>query len=248
MSVDLKSDFANAIRKQLDRYPVWQPGAPFALGDYGVLRDKTLYKLGNIRKFGVAFSKESGNEAPFQFQSKGTSLVGSHVSGSIEPSGLVAPIQASFELLFNEEHGIFIRAQRSRVNQIKELREVALQLRQNNSWNFEWKFVTEVREVDPATIIMGSAAGTKLKLEGDADLLEQFDLGGLKVGAALSFTGEAAFQVIGVVGPIFLDLSYLPRLWRGDVRQAAAPIDELPEEPYARLSAQPYVADDDNDI
>ena len=180
MNVQLKRDFAASVRKQLDRYPVWELGTPFALGDYGVLRDKTLHKLGNIQAFGIGFSKTSGNETPYQFQSLGTRVIEAHASGSAEPAGIGAPLRSSVELQFNDEHGIFIKALRSRVIQISELRDVALRLRQSDRWNFRWKFVTEVREVNPATIIMGSIAGTMLKAEGAADLLEQFKVGGLK--------------------------------------------------------------------
>ncbi len=245
MNVQLKRDFASAIRKQLDRYAVWEPGAPLALGDYGVLRDKTLYQLGNIRALGVTFAEIGGNETPYQYQSKGTNMIEGHVSGSIQPSGMAAPLRLSLELRFEEERGIFIRAERSRVRQIEELRQVALKLRENSAWKFRWKLVTEVREVRPGSIIMGSTAGTSLKFEGEADLLEQFKIGSLKGGTALSFTGSAALQVLGVEGPIFFELSYLPRFWRGSIKQAAVPIEELPEEPYARLGTQMAIEDDD---
>jgi len=245
MNVQLKRDFAASVRKQLDRYPVWEPGALFTLGDYGVLRDKTLKKLGNIQAFGITFSKASGNETLYQFQSKGTKLIEAHASGSVEPAGLGAPLRSSIELRFDEEHGIFIKAQRSRVIQISELRQVALKLRQSGRWDFGWKLVTEVREVNPATIIMGSSAGTMLKVEGEADLLEQFRIGGLKTGTALTFTGEAALQVVGIEGSIFLDLCYLPGFFGGDIKQAAAPVEELSEEPYVRLGTQASIADDE---
>lgn len=65
MNVQLKKDFATSVRRQLDRYPVWEPGAPFELGAYGVLRDRTLHKLVNIREFGVAFSVLKVNETPY---------------------------------------------------------------------------------------------------------------------------------------------------------------------------------------
>jgi hypothetical protein len=245
MSVQLRRDFARSVRTQLDRYPVWEPGARFELGDYGVLRDKTLHTLGNIRAFDVEFSVVSGSETPYQFQSKGISVIEGHASGSVEPSGLDAPLRASLELQFGEEHGIFIKAPRSRVIQIGELREVALKLRRSDRWKFGWKLVTEMREVNPATIIMGSSANTTLKVEGEADLLEQFKIGGLKAGTAISFTGEAALQVVGVEGPIFLDLCYLPRFFGEDINRAAVPVEELPTEPFVRLGTQWSIQDDD---
>jgi len=245
MSVRLKSDFAVSVRRQLDRYPVWEPGAPFALGDYGILRDKTLHKLGSIKKFGVTFPSIIGTETFYQFSSKGTSLLEAHASGSVTLPSVSAPLKSSVELRFEEEHGIFLKALRSQVVQIGELRQVALKLRECGEWDYGWKFVTEIREVNPATIIMGSCAGTTLKIEGEADLLEQFKIGGLKVGTGISFTGEAALQVVGVVGPLFVDLSYLPRFWGGDVRQAAVSVDEVPEEPYARFRANLDIKDDE---
>jgi len=244
MSVQLKHDFAASVRRQLDRYAVWEPGEPFALGDYGVLRDKTLHKLGNIRAFSVTFATIRGAETHYQFASQGTSLIGAHANASLKPFGLSAPVLASLELRFSEDHGIFIRAERSRVSEIGELRQVALKLRDSGQWDFGWKLVTELREVNPATIIMGSSAGSSLKIEGASDLLEQFNIGALKAGATIAFTGEAALQVVGIVGPIFLDLCYLPRFWRGDISKAAVPVDQLPEEPYVRLSANPRIEDD----
>lgn len=245
MTPHLKSDFAASVRKEIDRYAVWEPGAPFRLGDYGVLRDRTLHKLGNIDALGVRFSESIGSETPYQLANTGTSLIGVHGSGSVASSALPAPIRAAVELRFNQEHGLFVKAIRSRVIQIAELRQVALKLRASGKWNFGWKLVTEVREVDPGTIIMGSSAGTALKVEGDADLLEQFKLGGVTAGVALAFTGEAAFQVVGIRGPIFMELCYLPRYFRDDVQRAAVPADELPEEPYVRLRTELFVEDDD---
>lgn len=245
LNVQLKRDYSASVRKQLDRFPVWEPGAPFALGDYGVLRDKTLHKLGNIHAFGITFSKASGNETPYQFQSEGTKLIEAHGSGSVDLHALGSPLRSSLELRFDQEQGIFIKAQRSRVIQISELRQVALRLRTSGMWNFRWKLVTEVREVNPATVIMGSKAGTTLKIEGEADLLEQFSIGGLEAGAAITFTGEAALQIVGIEGSLLLDLCYLPRFFKGDIKHAAAPVSMLPEEPYVRLRTQASVADDE---
>src|SRR6266852_6299035 len=104
MNVQLKRTFAASVRKQLDRYPVWEPGTPLALGDYGVLRDKTLHKLGNLHALGITFSKTRGNEARYQFQSRGTRVNEAHASGSVKASGLGAPLRSSIELRFDEEH------------------------------------------------------------------------------------------------------------------------------------------------
>lgn len=245
MNAQLKRRFAASVRKQLDRYAVWEPGAPLALGDYGVLRDKTLHKLGNINALDITFSEISGNETLYQFQSQGTRVSEAHASGSVQALGLGVPLQASIELRFDVEHGLFISALRSRVIEIDELRQLSLRIRQTGRWNFGWKLVTEVREASPATIIMGSSAGTTFKAEGDANLLEQFKIGSLKAGTTISFTGEAALQIVGLEGPIFFDLCYLPRFWRGDIRRGAVPLEELPEEPYARLGTQANIQDDD---
>jgi hypothetical protein len=240
----LKSDFAASIRKQLDRYPVWEPGAPLGLGDYGVLRDKTLHILGNIRSIGIEFRKTTGNETTYQFASNGTHLTSAQASGSVTPPGLGTGVNVSMELQFKEEHGIFIKALRSRVVQMADLRDVAIALRNSGRWEFSWKFVTEVRDVHPGTIIMGSSAGSTLRIEGSSDLLEQFNIGSLETKTGLSFTGEAALQVVGVQGPILMDLSYLPVFWGGDIQQAVVPGTTLPTDPYLRLETHTGVEDD----
>ena len=245
MTLQLKQDFAVAIRRQLDRYPVWEPGGPLALGDYGILRDRTLHKLGNIGTFGFTFVESVGSETPYQFASEGTRLLGIRARGEIEPAAQAASIEASAEIHFNHAHGIFISALRSRVTEIRELRELALKIRESGKWNYAWKLVTEMRTVNPGTIIMGSSAGTTLLVEGASDLLEQFQIGGLTIGTKLRFTGEAALQVVGVEGPVFFDLCYFPRFFSDDIKRAAAPVDDLPAEPYMRWPAHLGVRDDD---
>ncbi len=247
MPVHLKRDYSLSVRRQLDRYPVWEIGSPVSLGDYGVLRDKTFHKLGNIHGLGETFSTAHGAEMPYQFSTVGTSLVAATATGVVSPGGISAPIRAAVELRFTEEHGMFIRSERSRISQIAELNQLAMKLRRNDRWRFGWKLVTELREVNPATIIMGSSAGSALKIEGASDILEQFKIGALKAGAAIAFTGEAALQVVGLVGPVFLDLCYLPRFF-GDVSRAGATqVDEVPETPYVRLKADPAIPDDPDD-
>jgi hypothetical protein len=245
MNVQLKKDFASSVRKQLGRYPVWEPGAPIELGDYGVLRAKTFHKLGNIKAFGISFSETVGSETPYQFSSEGTTLVGAQAGGSVTPPGLAAAVKLSAELQFKEEHGIFITALRSRVIEISELRELGLKLRKSEQWDFNWKFVAQLRDVRPGTIIMGSSAGTTLKIEGASDVLQQFNIGALNGTAGITLTGNAALQVVGINGPILLELCYLPLFFGGDPKQAAVQGDILPDEPYARLGTGPAIPDDE---
>jgi hypothetical protein len=229
----VKTDYATSVRNEIDRYAVWEPGQPLALGDFGELHDKTFEKRGSIKDFGISFGEVSSSKAFYEFTSAGTSIAEASLNGTISVGLPIASPRASLDLKFARERGLFLRAADSFTVQIDNLYNLAAALSRLPDWKFHWKVIAEIRIAPSAVILMGRTANSTVKVEASVDALEQFRLGKLKADAGLSMTGEVGYKVIGVQGPLLVDLIRIRRFWGDAVRQLDG-VDA--KEPYERVS------------
>jgi hypothetical protein len=242
--MSVKTDYANSVRSEIDRYAVWEPGQPLELGDYGELHDRTFQKRGNIREFAVSAEHSKGAPSLYEFTSAGTTVAESDISGSVGVGSGGASPKVSMEFKFSREKGLVIRAAESHTIQISNLQKVAAQLHALRTWQFGWKIVSELRTASNATILMGRSAGSSMKIEASAQALEQFKLGSLKTEAGLAITGEVGYKLVGASGPLLIDLVRVRRLWGGAARnlQIGAGIRD---EPYERVATSVNEEDDE---
>jgi hypothetical protein len=237
----VKTDYATSVRSEIDRYAVWEPGQPLELGDFGELHDKTFEKRGNVKDFKVAFEEKSGTRAFYEFTSAGTSIAEASLGGSVNLGGPVAFPRASLTFEFAQERGLFLRAADSYTIQISNLNNLAGELSRQGHWKFHWKVITEIRIASNAVILMGRSANSTVKVEASVDALERFKLGKLKADAGLNMTGEVGYKIIGVRGPLLVDLVRVRRFWGNAVRQFDGVVAK---EPYERVSAGLEIEDD----
>jgi hypothetical protein len=237
----VKSDYATSVRNEIDRYAVWEPGQPLALGDFGELHDRTFEKRGNIKDFGISFEERFSSKAFYEFTSAGTSIAEASLDGSVSIGMSVASPRASLEFKFAQERGLFLRAADSYTIQVDSLYNLAADLSRMPEWKFHWKVIAEIRIAPSAIILMGRAANSTVKIEASVDALEQFRLGKLKADAGLNMTGEVGYKVIGVRGPLLVDLIRVRRFWGNAIRQLDG-VDA--KEPYERVSTAVETEDD----
>ncbi len=73
----LAQRYNRVLRRHTLHFAAWSPiSDPYAVGDYGLLRNGIFQKLGHIRDFGVQFETEPGHPVTFDFSSTQTSTSG----------------------------------------------------------------------------------------------------------------------------------------------------------------------------
>lgn len=236
--MSIKGDYATSIRKEIDRYAVWEPGEPLQLGDYGLLHDKTFEKRGNISEFGATFHHAESKPALYEFTSDGTTMSEASVDGSTTVGG-PGGSRFSLEFKFSRDHGLVIRAAESYTTEISDLHMLAMALRKLPRWEFRWKIVAVLRTASNATILMSRSANSSVKIEGSADAVQEFKLGNLKAELGLAITGEVGYKMVGAQGPILLDLVHLRHFGRDVTRTRE------PDKPFERVPTDMSTGDDE---
>src|SRR5258707_157619 len=126
--MSVKSEYVSAVRREIDRYAVWEPGQPLELGDYGELHGKTFEKRGNIRDFKVAAKELSGAPALYEFTSAGTTIAEVKAEASLSTGAVESVPKLALEFKFSRENGLVIRAAQSHTIQVSNLQDVAAAL------------------------------------------------------------------------------------------------------------------------
>lgn len=213
-------DFNDIIQKQLNIFAAWVPIVnDYALGDYGVIADGVFAKLGNIKDdFGVTFQDEPGKEADIDFTSEGASVVkiGGEGGVNVPPGG---DVKVKVQIEFSREKSFLVKSPTITVRNIKNINELAKQLKATDRWDGQWKVVHQVYNALDAVIVSTIAAGTKLDFSGDASAIGQMKLG--SAGVNIDTNKTLGLKINGKNGVIGLGLfrikSKLFGGWKVDV-------------------------------
>ena len=205
--------FDEIVYSALNAHAAWLPITnTFELGDYGLISNGVLVKMGNIGDFGVAFTKEVGPNSQFKFSSKGTriaKIVGNAEVNAFSDDNLASKIT----LEFAHESAFFIRANLT-VVQMQNVNQVVRNLRDavERGWRRKFRVVSGIYTGQHCTIISSSAGQSRIELNGTAKTLKEFDLGNVAAGITASSHEDIGIELIGQSGAIGLSMFKLPWL------------------------------------
>lgn len=201
------NQFNDIIQKHLNVFAAWVPIVNnYSLGDYGVIADGVFAKLGNVKDdFGVSFQEEPGTEASIDFTSEGANVVkaGANAGVNVQPGD----VKAKLQIEFTREKSFLVKSPTITVKNIRNVNELAKQLKKSNDWDGKWKVVHQVYNALDAVIVSTIDAGTKLDFSGDATALGQMKLGsagvnidtnktlGLKINGKNGIIGLGLFRI-----------------------------------------------------
>lgn len=218
--MSIQRSYARAVRKQLRRHAVWEPGAPFSLGDYGIIVDGCFRKLGNIRDVSaVAPSPRLAEEGFFEFTSQG--VVVGKVSAGADTKEVV---DATLDLAFAESDTLFLRATGSRLEILDNLQDIADELQFEPRWKSNWKVITSVRSAEAFVLLFSDKGKTAVSIRAEPAILKGLQVGKVSAEAGLTFAGDVGYKSVGRRGPIFLELGRIVRnpLFGGTIRHGFA--------------------------
>lgn len=235
MSSAAKS-YVRQMAKHIHFYATWLPTAPLALGDYGLMEDKYLFRrLGNITELGVSFEEltdESQNE--IDFKTSGAVSVSTNVSAKLPgvpnlPADLVN-VETTVSFGFSQSNSVVFKANgvtNHTISRQPRLGRSVMELFSKGQWEKNWKVITGLVEADAATIIVAKSSSSELKLVAEGDVRAVMDLANAGLGltvaheSGMAFTSIARsgltplFQISGIKRKIFSDPTFEPLAFRG---------------------------------
>ncbi len=225
------NQFNDIIQQHLNVFAAWLPIVnKYSLGDYGIMADGVFSKLGNIKDdFKVSFDEEAGSEASIDFTSEGASVVKIGADGGA-PVNPAVKVDAKVQIEFTKEKSFLVKSPTITVTNIKNVNELAKQLKTHDDWDGQWKVVHQVYNALDAVIVSTIEAGTKIDFSGNANALEQMNLG--SAGVNIDTNKTLGLKINGKNGIIGLGLfrikSKLFGGWKVDILAKAVHEDEHP--------------------
>src|SRR4051794_10341433 len=227
------------LHSEMGAHAAWLPMANrFELGDYGLVSQGFFQRLGNIREFGVQVSGRPGEPVQLDYKSEGTRVVS--VVGGVEVDMLPsAPVVARLRIEFRDRESYYLKASRSTVEEIPNLREVADRLANASGWRKKYRVVWTTITGHDCIIATSTASNASLVLSGQADALAQVGIGAIGADVQVASEEDVGIRVVGETGVIGLKLFKL-KLWSSDAK--FLPDESQPEEQL--LDKDPAPEDD----
>jgi hypothetical protein len=178
----------------------WEPTQPIALGDYGILTDHTLERLGNVSQLGLQIGDVLHDDVGDQkiFASGRNTTLSLHGAAS-GPGG---QIKAGIDVSFAEEGSVFFNAagcSYSLIGNKSALGQAIMQAYEAGKWDRGWAVVTDLIAAKSTTIGISTGANAKLALEASGSV-PQVNLADASIGLQLSTSTNVGYQVIAKSG------------------------------------------------
>ena len=206
--------FSKILHKEIDVHAAWLPVTnTFRLGDYGVISDGVLVKMGNIDEYGVSFARAEGKPTRLKFRSDGTRV--RQLVGGAEIQALPeADIDAKLVVEFAEANSFYLDAHLD-VEAIENLAQVGRALRSAGGWQRKYRVVFSTYTGHNCTIISSRSANSKIEISGKANALQQLALGNAEAGLTVSDESSVGLDLVGKTGVVGLRMFKLRAIGGG---------------------------------
>ena len=216
--------FSARLHNEINAYAAWLPVAnSFELGDYGLVSDGVFQRIGNIKEFGVGIDKKESVAADIDFKSDDAKRI-SLVAGAEVNALPAAPIDANVRIELGRKGSYYAKAASTTATDIANIGEVAAKLGRAPGWRRKYRVVWSILTGHNCLIVMASADNAVFELSGQADVLQQLDIGAAKVGVTVSNDTNVGFTVTGESGVVGLRLFKLK--WFGGDLKLLGPEEE----------------------
>jgi hypothetical protein len=197
--------FDGILKGELNIHAAWLPITnTFEIGDYGLISDGVLVKMGNVRALGIGWTAKDGPPAQLNFASDGTRMTRAIGNASVQafPD---QDIDASFTIEFERDSSFLVKA-RLTSSEMQDLAAVARQLSDHPDWKSRYRVVSAVHVGQQCTILSSKGANSKIVLSGKANALKQLDLAAASVGIQTSSSERIGLDIVGQSGVVGLSL------------------------------------------
>ncbi len=215
--------FSKILHHEIGVHAAWLPVANnFQLGDYGVISDGVLVKMGNIAEYGVSFAAAATPPIELKFRSAGTRV--RRFAGGAEITALPpADIDAKLVVEFDAADSFYLHAHLT-AEAVENLAQVGRKLRDADGWKRKYRVVHSTYTGQNCTILSSRHANSKVEISGKASALQQLELGHADAGLTVSGDDSAGLDVVGATGVVGLRLFKLRALGGGT--RVLAPDDQ----------------------
>jgi hypothetical protein len=206
--------FNRLLKSELNIHAAWLPVTnTFQLGDYGLISDGVLVKVGNIKQHGISFKSAKGQPAKMAFASQSVSVsravAGAKVEGFPDQN-----LDARLSVEFGEESAFFLRGMLS-LEEMQNVRQVADKLADAKSWKGTYRVVSGVYSAERCVILSSKSAGARFELGGSASALQKLEGGSVEAGVHLTSADKLGLDIAGDGGVVGLGLFKLNWLTGG---------------------------------
>lgn len=196
--------FNDIIKNHLNVNAAWLPITnTFQLGDYGIFSNGVFMQLGNIKEFGIDFETADGPESSINFTSAETTVVSFSGGAQVDVIPPTA-VDAKVTMQFSRSGSFFVKAPVIQVKMMKNIQQVANQLKAADGWKRKYKVVHQVYNAQDAAIFSTIAANTDLTFSGNVKALRALNLGAADINVNTS--KEMGLEMHGKAGIIALGL------------------------------------------
>lgn len=179
MSDTIAKAYANTIKKhQRTYFAVWKPGVQVKLGDYGIMNGNIFVLMGNINDFDELKDfeldiREDNTEDHMRFVSQ------QGVSFTLSPQAKTnvegVNINASMDISFTREHGVFFNAAGCTIDSIVNVHMLGLKLmdihkKDKLRWRREFVLVSSVMKAKSGLIVISTSSDFALTFEAKAEV------------------------------------------------------------------------------
>ena len=197
--------FDSILKKHLGIHAAWLPVTnTFELGDYGLVSDGVLVKIGNIRSFGTSWQETDGPESRLDFASEGTRVT--RTVGGAELNALPdQDLDAKVTIEFANASSFLIKANLA-VREMQDIADVARRLRDHDDWESRYRVVSRTYVGGRCTVLSSTGAQSKIELTGKANALKQLELGAASMDVEIASSEKIGLQIVGKTGVVGLSL------------------------------------------
>jgi hypothetical protein len=224
--MSLRSLYSSEMRRQLQVFPVWQPGDPVEIGDIGTLNDGVFEKQTSLKKHfpDIEFAPvESELDHPYRFRSKDCVVASVGASAGF-PGGTTA-VEAKVQ--FGAHGGVVFDAAGLQRMAIDDLLDVRTKVRSRRTvWPRGMVLVTAVDSCKKFHLLISDAGNASASLRGSVDAIAGLSIADPSV--KIGIDSDAGYQTEGS-GPVAATVYGFG--WLGYLMKKFQLLEEEPEEP-----------------
>lgn len=182
--MSLFQDYARTVRDELNYRATWIPGAPMKLGDVGTIEDGVFNRHTDLETLGIPYASTTKDRPSeeFSFESEDVRSIVVKAAGELnETFEAIAEAKAGIRVEFAKERAVVLKVKNPRVQSIDNiaalddaLLDAVLPSRDSKGrsvprrWkDRDWVVVTEVVDVDVATILCSTGTNAAIELEAE---------------------------------------------------------------------------------
>lgn len=239
------SHYLKNIHSALKYRATWSPGSSMKLGDVGTFQGGVFVQESSLENLGITgvqtISGEEFNQ--FNYTSESGVSINTKAKGSAQLPGSQLELEdAGFSIDLSNEKSVIFRTNKPtehKITNMANIAEQAMELYQKGKWHRNWVVVSNVIEVEAATIIISGSKSCHIDIsaKGKADV-GTADLVNLDAGLEVKWDKDVAINIIAQQGATPLYRAHgIKKVWfLGKDRFVTRSSEPLSEEDKKKLT------------